>query len=95
MCTTITVLALSYLLAIDLVDPNNKNYAPSGAFMVPSNNLYVMVMPAIGFLTMMAVVLLIYTVRFVAWVVKKTPLQKKRAIVAFEKRSYSLQKTQL
>ena len=45
--------------------------------MDPGNNLYgskatFMVLPTYGFLTIMAVVLLIHTVRFVAWVVKKT-----------------------
>lgn len=64
MCTTITFLALAYFYAVHLVYSSNINrYGSSVA---------VTVMPTYGFLTIMAVNLLIPTVRFVAWVVKET-----------------------
>ena len=68
MCTTITFLALAYFFAVHLVYPSNHRYGSSAS---------VTVMPTYGFLTIMAVVLLIPTVRFVAWAVKETRKQHK------------------
>jgi hypothetical protein len=66
MCTTLAFLAFTYLIAFDMLVPNEILYS-----IISTNPFFIPICVQFSLMAVIGVVLLIHTIRFLAWLAMK------------------------